>query len=65
MIKRLPRESSQPLSTTCDFCGAAPMKIIDAPTEQGSWAHMCRGCFQSYGREGHGTVHQNRKAVTV
>jgi len=36
----------------CDICGCVcDTEIIDAPTRQGPWAHMCVKCFKTNGRE--------------
>lgn len=34
----------------CDYCGASPETIIDAPTIHGPWACMCDSCWHKYGR---------------
>jgi len=61
--KKLPRKSQVELEVTCDFCGARPSVIIDAPTNFcGSWAHQCRDCFQQQGIEGVGTTHKNKES---
>lgn len=60
--KKLPRQSQYSVDTTCDFCGDNSEKIVDAPTNQGPWAHMCPECFELYGVEGQGTTHENTRS---
>ena len=48
----------------CDICHATPDIIIDAPTMNGPWAHMCQKCFDIGGRKGSlGTIHSTVSVI--